>query len=145
MAIIILLAKYDPILATLLEKPKGSIKYLSHQIQNEIITLIGCEIMKNIISDVISAPFFSLILDSTQDVSKVDQVSIIYRFMHVEKDEFGIPVSIEIKEDFFGFIEAEGSTGEGMEEQTSKTFEENGLDIVKLRGIGLYDAASMSA
>jgi len=33
MEIIKTLAKYDPILATLLEKPKGCIKYLSHQIQ----------------------------------------------------------------------------------------------------------------
>lgn len=99
-AIIRLLAKYDPILATLLEKPKGSIKYLSHQIQNQIITLVESEIKKNIISDITSAPFFSLILDSTQDVSKVDQVSMIYRYVHIEKDELGIPKSIEVKEDF---------------------------------------------
>lgn len=44
MAIIKLLAKYDPILATLLEKPKVCIKYLSHQIQDQIIMLIGNEI-----------------------------------------------------------------------------------------------------
>ncbi|XP_050546065.1 uncharacterized protein LOC126908198 [Daktulosphaira vitifoliae] len=75
MALIRLLAKYDPILATLLEKPKGSIKYLSHQIQNQIIALIESEIKKNIISDVTSAPFFSLILDSTQDISKNHEFS----------------------------------------------------------------------
>ncbi|XP_050528824.1 zinc finger MYM-type protein 1-like [Daktulosphaira vitifoliae] len=144
MALIRLLAKYDPILATLLEKPKGSIKYLSHQIQNQIIALIESEIKKNIISDVTSAPFFSLILDSTQDISKVDQVSTIYRYVHIEKDELGIPKSIEIKEDFIGFSEAEGSTGEAIEEQTVKTFKDNGLDIGKFRGIGLDGAASMS-
>ncbi|XP_050519845.1 zinc finger MYM-type protein 1-like [Daktulosphaira vitifoliae] len=144
MALIRLLAKYDPILATLLEKPKGSIKYLSHQIQNQIIALIESEIKKNIISDVTSAPFFSLILDSTQDISKVDQVSTIYRYVHIEKNELGIPKSIEIKEDFIGFSEAEGSTGEAIEEQTVKTFKDNGLDIGKFRGIGLDGAASMS-
>lgn len=144
MAIIKLLAKYDPILATLLEKPRGRIKYLSPQIQNQIITLVESEIKKNIISDISSAPFFSLILDSTQDVSKVYQVSTIYRYVHIEKDKLGIPKSIEIKEDFIRFSEAEGGTGEAMEEQTIEIFKENGLDIDKFRGIGLDGAASMS-
>ncbi|XP_022168799.1 zinc finger MYM-type protein 1-like [Myzus persicae] len=144
MAILKLLTKYDPILATLLEKPKRSVKYLSHQVQNQIIALVESEIKKNIISDVSSAPFFSLILDSTQDVSKVDQVSTIYRYVHIEKDELGIPKSIEIKEDFIGFSEAEGSTGEAIEKQTIEIFKENGLDIGKFRGIGLDGAASMS-
>lgn len=91
MALIKLLSKYDPILATLLEKLKRSIKYQSHQVQNQIIALVESEIKKNIISDISSAPFFSLILDSTLDESKVDQVSTIYRYVHVEKDEIGIP------------------------------------------------------
>ncbi|KAL4125996.1 hypothetical protein QTP88_010228 [Uroleucon formosanum] len=83
-------------------------------------------------------------INSTQDVSKVDQVSTIYRYVHIEKDELGIPKSIEIKEDFIGFSEAEGGTGEAMEEQTIEIFKENGLDIGKFRGIGLDGAASMS-
>jgi len=77
MTILKLLAKYDPILAALLEKPKGS-------------------------------------------------------------------QSIEIKENFIGFSEAEGGTGEAMEKQTIEIFKENGLDIGKFRGIGLDGAASMS-
>ncbi|KAL4084862.1 hypothetical protein QTP88_027741 [Uroleucon formosanum] len=81
---------------------------------------------------------------STQDVSKVNQVSTIYRYVHIEKDELGISKSIEIKEDFIGFSEAEGGTGEAMEEQTIEIFKENGFDIGKFRGIGLDGAASMS-
>ncbi|VVC36541.1 Ribonuclease H-like domain,HAT, C-terminal dimerisation domain,Domain of unknown function DUF4371 [Cinara cedri] len=124
MAIIKLLAKYDPILATLLEKPKGSVKYLSHKIQDQIISLIEIEIKKNILAAVTAAPFFSLILDTTQDIR--------------------IPISIEIREDFIGFTEAEGGTGRAMEEQSMKQFKENGLDIIKFRGIGLDGAANMS-
>ncbi|KAE9525634.1 hypothetical protein AGLY_014161 [Aphis glycines] len=81
---------------------------------------------------------------STQDISKVDQVSMIYRYVHIEKDELGTPKSIEIKEDFIGFSEGEGYTGEAMEEQTIEIFKENCLDIDKFRGIGLDGAASMS-
>jgi len=63
--------------------------------------------------------------------------------VHIEKDELGIPKSIEIK-DLIGFSEAKGGTGEAMEKQTIEIFKENGLDIGKFRGIGLDGAASMS-
>jgi hypothetical protein len=40
-AIIELLGKYDPVLTELLQRPKGTTKYLSLEIQNEIITALG--------------------------------------------------------------------------------------------------------
>ncbi|VVC35283.1 Domain of unknown function DUF4371, partial [Cinara cedri] len=116
MAIINLLAKYDPILATLLEKPKGSVKNLNHKIQDQIISLTEIEIKKYILADVTAASFFSLIHDTTQDISKLDQVSTIYRYVYIEKNELGIPIRIEIREDFIGFTEAEEGTGRAMEE-----------------------------
>ncbi|VVC35139.1 HAT, C-terminal dimerisation domain [Cinara cedri] len=62
----------------------------------------------------------------------------------IDKNELGIPISIEIREDFIGFTEAEGGTGRAMEEQSMKQFKKNGLDIIKFREIGLDGAASMS-
>lgn len=55
----------------------------------------------------------------------------------------GFLKSIEIKEDFIGFSEAEGSTGEAMEEQTIEILRMV-LILVKFRGIGLDGATSMS-
>ena len=36
-----IIAKYDPVLKEFLNKPKGSVRYLSPTIQNELITLLG--------------------------------------------------------------------------------------------------------
>jgi len=72
LSVIALLAKYDPILSESLAQPAGSIKYLSHQIQNEVISLLGQEVHDNIVRNIKDAPFFSFILDTTQDESKID-------------------------------------------------------------------------
>jgi len=51
LSIIELLAKYDPVLEELLSKPKGSIKYLSHDIQNELIDLLANGVLNDVKED----------------------------------------------------------------------------------------------
>jgi hypothetical protein len=46
------------------------------------------------------APFFPIIIDTTQNISKVDQLSEIYHYCVVEKYEYGTPKNICIKETF---------------------------------------------
>ena len=70
LSIIQLLAKYDTVLDKLLQLPKGFPKYLSPLIQNELISVLAEEVLHNIKSDLQSASFFAIILDTTQDVSK---------------------------------------------------------------------------
>nr|CAI5860098.1 unnamed protein product [Callosobruchus analis] len=60
MAISRLLSNYDATLKELLLKPKGEINYLSPTIQNEIISLLGTTVRKNIISEIEKAPFLGL-------------------------------------------------------------------------------------
>ena len=62
---IIFLAKYDTVLDKLLQLPKGSPKYLSSLIQNEQISVLAEEGLHDIKSELQSAPFFALILDTT--------------------------------------------------------------------------------
>ena len=69
-SIIQLLIKYDTVLDELLQLPKGSPKYLSPFIQNELISVLVEEVLRDIKSELQSAPFFAIILDATQDVSK---------------------------------------------------------------------------
>lgn len=71
-----LLADFDPILSKLLNDEKYKIKYLSWQIQNEIIQLLSTEVFKIIINEVKTSKFYSLIVDSTQDITKIDQLSV---------------------------------------------------------------------
>ena len=75
LCIIQLLAKYDTVLDKLLQLPKGSPKYLSPLIQNELISILAGEVLRDIKSELQSAPFFAITFDTTQDVSKKDQSS----------------------------------------------------------------------
>ncbi|CAI6350454.1 unnamed protein product [Macrosiphum euphorbiae] len=144
LAIIELLGKYDPVLTELLQRPKGTIKYLSPAIQNEIITALGDKVKYDILLEIRKAPFFSYISDSTQDISKIDQQSHIFRYVNVMYDKENKPVDIVIHESFIGFEIMEGQTSSEMEQQLYNNFEKNKIDIKKLRGIGFDGAANMS-
>ena len=73
LSIIQLLAKHDTVLNKLLHLTKGFPKYLSPLIQNELISILAEEVLRDINTELQSAPFFCIILDTTQDVSKKDQ------------------------------------------------------------------------
>lgn len=94
--------------------------------------------------DIRKAPFFSYITDSTQDISKLDQQSHVYRYVTVESDENDIPTNLIINESFVGFEVLDGQTSGEMEEQVYRNFQSNNLDIKKLRGLGFDGAANMS-
>ena len=53
-----------------LQLPKGSSNYLSPLIQNQLILLLAEEVFHDIKSELQTTPFFAIILDTTQDVSK---------------------------------------------------------------------------
>lgn len=58
LSIIQLLSKYDPVLEELLQRPGGTVKYLSPKIQNELIQLLAQHVKNDIISDLQNALFF---------------------------------------------------------------------------------------
>ena len=60
--IIPVLAKCDAVLDKLLQLPKGSPKYLSPLIQNELISALAEKVLRNIKSELQSAPFLPLFL-----------------------------------------------------------------------------------
>ena len=51
-----------------------------------------------------SAPFCSIITDITQDVVKVDQLTLIFRFVKISAGENRNPLSVEICKSFVGFM-----------------------------------------
>jgi hypothetical protein len=144
LTIIELLGKYDPVLTELLQRPKGTTKYLSPAIQNEIITALGDKVKFDILLEIRKPPFFSYISDSTQDISKIDQQSHIFRYVNVMYDKENKLVDIVIYESFIGFEIMEGQTSSEMEQQLYNNFEKNKIDIKKLRGIGFDGTANMN-
>lgn len=70
-----LLSKYDGILAQHLATAPKNASYLSPQIQNEYINCLAGNVRAKIVSEIKEAHYFGIILDSTIDVSHVDQFS----------------------------------------------------------------------
>lgn len=76
-----LLAQFDPVLNKLLYTEEFKIKYLSWKIQNVVIELLASETMKILCQEIRTAQCFSLIMDLTQDITKIDKVSFIFRYV----------------------------------------------------------------
>ena len=53
-----------------LENEGSKIKYLSTSVRNELISLTYNHVLSDTLSEAEKAPFFSLILDTTQDIAK---------------------------------------------------------------------------
>lgn len=71
-------------------------KYLSHQIQDEIIYILSQRVKADIINEINKAPFYSIIMDTTQDVSKIDQLSQVYCYVTVVKNDMDGATDIQI-------------------------------------------------
>ncbi|XP_065654647.1 uncharacterized protein LOC136081273 [Hydra vulgaris] len=101
-----LVARYDHFLRQVLDMPKGSTRYLSATIHNKMVESLGIELEIHLLEQIRATPFFAIILDTTQDKSKVDQLSIVVRYAVKNRSENGQPIDIEIKEVFLGFYAA---------------------------------------
>ena len=144
LSIIQLLARYDPVLKELLERPQGSVKYLSPAIQNEIICIIANRVKCDIQEEIKSAPFFSVIMDTTQDISKIDQLSQVYRYVTIQRDENNNAKDIMINKAFLGFEVAVDTTAAELQNKIVNSIQSNGFDMAKCRGQGYDGAANMS-
>lgn len=133
------LSEFDNFLKVHLEKfgnsGSGSVNYLSNTICDEFISLMANEVQKQLICEVKDALYFSLIVDSTPDISHIDQLTLILRFVQKNGD---------IKERFYGFIPIESHSAEYMEKIILERLRELSIDIKKCRGQSYDNAANMS-
>lgn len=111
--------------------------FLGSKIQNEIINIIGTKIKNRILSLIQKAKYFSIILDSTTDVSHVDQITIIIRFVHLQEEK------VEVRENFLGFSPITNTTGEGLCEFVLEELSKLKLNIYDIRGQGYNNASNM--
>lgn len=134
-----LLCKFDPFMADHVarfgNKGKGVPSYLSSTIVNEFITLLADNVKSKIASDIKNSKYFSIIVDSTPDVSNVDQLTFVIRFVAPD----GSP-----NERFITFIPNCGHKGEDMEKAVINTLESLNLNISDCRGQSYDNASNMS-
>ena len=84
--------KDQPVLLKWLERKDD--KYTSHEIQNEIISIMANNVIRDLIAD-IRGGFFAIIVDEYTDISNKEQLTICIRW---------IDKSLEVHEDFLGFF-----------------------------------------
>lgn len=80
-----LISEFDPFLADHIQnygnRGKGSTSYLSSNICNEFINIMGQKVLTTIVSEIKAAKYYSISVDSTPDLSHVDQLTFIVRFV----------------------------------------------------------------
>ena len=91
-----------------------------------------------------SAPFFSVIMDTNQDISKRDQLSQVYRCVTIQRDENNNTKDILINEAFVGFEETVDTSARELQKKILDSIWSNGFDLSKCRGQGYDSAANIS-
>ena len=132
-------AEYDPFLAYHIwkfgNKRSGSISYLSKSTCEEFISLMAKKVISVIIEEMKTAKYFSIVVDSTPDISYVDQLSFIFRYVK----KYGVTV-----ERFLKFMENTGHKAKELADAVFGTLNDLGLDIADCRGQSHDNARNMS-
>lgn len=115
-----LLSKYDGILAHHLATAPSNASYLSPKIQNDFIDSLAETVKSEIIAQVKAAHYYGIILDSTIDISHVDQLSFCVRY--VDED-------FKIHERFISFTDIKHSDSKFLFDSLKSILTNLGLDI----------------
>jgi len=137
-----LIAKYNLVMNDHLSHMQVSKKrmstYLSPTIQNQLIELLGKKVKNLILKKIKEAAYFSILLDSTPDVSRTDQMAFVVRYVKVEESD------AQIKESFLNFFPLRGKTAEEITNSILNELHENGLDMMMCRGQAYDNASTIS-
>ena len=121
-------------LATHLKESPFNATYLSPNIENELITLIGEEIASSVSSGVKDAPCFEVIADETIDKLMKGQLRMVVRYL---KDD-------SLAEGCIGIINQSNLKGKALADTILSHLKSLNLSLEKRIGQGCDGASSMS-
>ncbi|XP_073138470.1 uncharacterized protein [Henckelia pumila] len=140
LGLIEMIGEFDPIMQEHRRLIKGKEihhHYLSHKIQNELITNISLKVKNVVIEKIKKAKYYSVILDCTTDASHKEQMTLILRCVDVSC----IPVKIE--EYFIEFLNVENTSGLSLFNELCAALDSFGLYIDNIRGQGYDNGSNM--
>jgi hypothetical protein len=77
----------DVILDDHLKNMSANATYLSPDIQNQMIDIVGNAVKEVVVSEVKTAGYYSVLMDETTDTSRCEQVSIMVRFVDTAAED----------------------------------------------------------
>lgn len=83
-----MIASFDNPMVELLRKIKNQEihqQYLGPRIQTELIHLIGNKIRMDITSRIKNAKYYTIMLNTTPDISNKEQLALIIKIFHIKK------------------------------------------------------------
>ena len=107
-------------------------QYLSPEIINEFITLMGNDLLRQLLSSIRQATWYAVIADETADVANHEQLSLSIRWVGEEYD---------INEDFIGLVHVPRTTSNTLTMAIKDVLVRCALPLAQCRGQG-YDGAS---
>ena len=123
----------DPKFAKWLEKKTD--KYVSADIQNELLKVMGLQVLRDIATSLHSAEFYSIMVDETTDVSNKEQAVLCFRWVSDD---------LIAHEDFVGLYGIENTEAKTLVNMILDVLTRLNLSIKKLRGQCYEGASAMS-
>lgn len=134
------MSTFDPVLDQHI-KGDARIKYLSKTITEEQIEILAQMTVNKIIDDCKEAKFFTVIADSTPDISHKDQMAVLLRYVIIDRDT----QLVDIKESFIGYFHVVDGRAAGICNQLiSIMFDKFKLDQRYITGQAFDGASVMS-
>lgn len=114
---------------------RSKYKWLSHDVTNELCTILSHEVLSKIIKLIQNAIYYSVIVDETSDITNHEQVTFCFRY---------VDSKLNIHETFFGLYETPSTTSEILFEIFNDVLKRFRLDIKTCRGLCTDGAANVS-
>lgn len=134
-----LIAEFDPFLASHISKygnpGQGHTSYLSSTTYEEFLKLMGKKVTDIIVEEIKAAKYFAIIVDSTPDISHVDQLAVIIRY---------VPEKGDAVERFLCFLPNTGHKSEELFHTVLAVLDKFGIEIENCRGQAYDNASNMS-
>ena len=108
--------------------------YLSHNIVDEMISLLGTTLLRSLLSKIHTTIWFSIIADETRDVSNHEQLTLCIRWVD---DDYSV------HEDFIGMVHVHSTTSDAITSTIKDILVRCILNIGQCRGQAYDGAANM--